>query len=317
VSAGEPGAPPPCPLCQGEGSARLDEVRGEDLERLYVALAGEPVRPELAPARGRRLGLWRCPGCDLRFFSPALVGGAGLYAALQRLPWYYLDDKREYRFAAEQVPKGARLLEVGCGTARFARLVPQARYLGLELNGEAAATARASGLDVRVESLAAHAAAHPGAYDAVAAFQVLEHLASPRDFLREARAALAAGGRLLVSVPAEDSYLGRGQNYALNLPPHHQTRWTLAALRSVARLFGFRLLALEHEPLADLHAADYAFTRCDAALTLGRRRLVDLSRRARARRLLAALAARGLAPLVLRARRRPPGHSLTVVYERT
>lgn len=305
----------PCILCGSSKLTLIDRVRVEDLERLYVAIAGEAVRPEFADAPAPELDFVRCPACDLRFLTPPLVGTDRLYAALQRFPWYYLEEKAEFSFAARFVADGSSVVEVGCGRAAFAQHLRGGRYVGLELNPEAAAEARNGGADVRVESLRDFAKGHPAAADVVVAFQVLEHLPLPGAFLADAVAALRPGGRLILSVPSEDSYLRLGQNYFLNLPPHHQTRWTRGAMEAIARLIGARLVALEQEPLADIHVPDYAFVRCDAALSMGRRPLIDFSPAARARRLAALALSKFVTPIVRRSRR-PPGHSMTAVYER-
>jgi SAM-dependent methyltransferase len=304
-----------CILCGAPGLEPLDQIRRQDLETLYVGLAGEELRPEFGGEAPAVLDFVRCRECDLRFFTPALVGSERLYAALQRFPWYYLEEKAEFTFAARFIGDGASVLEVGAGNGAFSRHVRAGRYVGLELNPVAAAEARRRGADVRVESLRDYARREPASCDVVVAFQVLEHLPSPGEFLADAVTALKPGGRLILSVPSEDSYLRLGQNYELNLPPHHQTRWTHETMRAVARLIGGRLLALDHEPLADLHVPDYAFVRCDAALSLGRRTLIDLSRATKLRRLAALALSWIVAPWVRRAKR-PPGHSMTAVYER-
>ena len=66
------------------------------------------------------------------------------------------------------------------------------------------------------------------------------------------------GGLLLYCVPSEDSYISLLRNAVLNMPPHHVTRWTDQALRSVARVFGLEVVAIDHEILAPMHVTTYS-----------------------------------------------------------
>ena len=70
-----------------------------------------------------------------------------------------------------------------------------------------------------------HADQRPGHYDAVTSFQVLEHVTEPASFLRACVKALRPGGRLLLGVPNNDSFLGLLEDNWLNMPPHHMSLW--------------------------------------------------------------------------------------------
>uniref|UniRef100_I2Q7L8 Methyltransferase family protein n=1 Tax=Desulfovibrio sp. U5L TaxID=596152 RepID=I2Q7L8_9BACT len=97
---------------------------------------------------------------------------------------------------------GKTLLEVGCSAGQFLNL---ARDLfecqGLELNERCAAYVRERfGLPVHTRELTGLGLAAES-FDAVVAFQVLEHLPDPAVFLREARRLLRPGGRIFIEVP--------------------------------------------------------------------------------------------------------------------
>ena len=109
--------------------------------------------------------------------------------------------------ALDLLPPGSRVLEVGAGQGAMAvRIARRLDYTGVEADPTAAAIARAR-LDVagvphtfhegRFEELDL---ATP--YDAVCAFEVLEHLEDDEAALAEWRGLLRPGGLLTISVPA-------------------------------------------------------------------------------------------------------------------
>lgn len=301
-----------CPLCGAASPSISARVSARDLERIYRRAYG--VRIEPLTGAHDELRLMHCAACDLKVFDPAIAGDVAFYEALEAFDWYYPKGKPEFDLAASFVAAGDRVLEVGCGAGHFGKRLDPSRYVGLELTALAAQAARSAGLDVRQETIEAHAAGAAGAYDVVCFFQVLEHIPQPGEFLRHARRCLRAGGRMIVSVPSADAYIGRAPNNCLNLPPHHVTWWSDVALHNLAGLFDLKLERLEHEPLADEHVEAYAHTQIWNSLLLGATpRPLDLSLAARVRHRLASL----VLPLVrsrVLAGRRPSGHSVTVIY---
>jgi 2-polyprenyl-3-methyl-5-hydroxy-6-metoxy-1,4-benzoquinol methylase len=109
------------------------------------------------------------------------------------------------------------------------------------------------------QDLAEVAQKSPGDYDVVCAFQVLEHLSNPGDFLRSACSLLRSGGKLLIGVPNADSFL-RFQYNLLNMPPHHTTRWPMAVFTRIPAIFPLQLRRIAAEPLASYHVYDYTHT---------------------------------------------------------
>lgn len=200
-----------------------------------------------------RIGLYRCTRTGVKFFHPVVPGDAEFYAALSRHPWYYDAAKYEFSAVAETVEDGCRILDVGCGSGKFAAMVPQARYTGLEFTPSAADEGTARGLEIFVESVEAHCRRRPGHYDMVVAFQVLEHVTNPLEFLLACREALRPGGVLVISVPNDDAFQGICVNDALNMPPHHLTRWTEAALGAVFADIGLHDMKARMEPLQSYH----------------------------------------------------------------
>ncbi len=306
---------PHCLLCHSTDVLVIDGVSVAALAKAYGRAYAYSPDAELAHVD--MLCYCLCQQCDLRFFWPPRTGSEAFYRALQRRPGYYLPDKPEYQMAKRHILHTHAVLEIGCGYAAFAALLPTADYTGLEFSSEAADHASRNGLTVFKQSIEDHAKHHPGRYDVVCSFQVLEHVADVKTFITASLSALKPNGLLIYCVPSAESYISRLENCILNMPPHHVTHWTDAALGKIANLFSVELVALEHEVLAERHIHDYAFSVALSALNklLGRKhRMFDRSLLqsvlSRIAFYLAYLLSFGLNHVSLL----PQGHSVIAVY---
>jgi SAM-dependent methyltransferase len=248
-----------CPLCLGRKLRRLQSISAEAIVGIYGPPLSAVVRSELGDADA--IGFVVCQSCDLRFFSPVLAASENLYEELQKLDSYYQSEKPEFDFARSQIESRDAVLEVGCGAGAFGASIKCDSYVGLELTPSSAARARALGLHIREETVERHSVLKPAAYDIVCAFQVLEHIAEPHSFIAGCLAALRPGGRLILSIPSADSFAGDLPNHALDLPPHHMTRWSDRCLASLNSIFPVSMEKTWHEPLRPIHYRMYVQSR--------------------------------------------------------
>lgn len=99
---------------------------------------------------------------------------------------------------AEFLPQmQGRVLDVGCGQKPYRMLVPASEYLGVDIDSEV--TRRLGIADLFYDG---HKLPFADAtFDAVLCSQVLEHVFTPDEFLREIRRVLRPGGVLLLATP--------------------------------------------------------------------------------------------------------------------
>jgi SAM-dependent methyltransferase len=143
-----------------------------------------------------------------------------------------------------------RLLDVGSGPGL---LLERARargwdVVGVEPSAQAAAHARALGLEVVEEFLEERLAAALGSFDAVHAAVLLEHLPDPAAMVRLMRTLLRPGGALVLVVPNDESPYQHAAVHDGALrpwwiaPPHHLNYFTPASLAALVRRTGFTVV---------------------------------------------------------------------------
>jgi SAM-dependent methyltransferase len=286
-----------------------------ELERLYQRELGVDITSETARLGGTPLRVCECRACALQFSTPALPGSPDFYARIQSLENYYQEDKPEFEHARGLIGPADRVLEVGAGSGAFGTSLRCAAYTGLEFNQVSIAKAARRGLRLVADDLHEHSRRTPGAYTVACAFQVLEHVPLPGEFVRSLASAVVPGGRIILSVPTADSFLGRQTGNPLNLPPHHLTWWPDRSFEAMAEPLGLELLHIEHHPLDPVSVDAFVHTRLVGRLGGDGRRFdpsFAASLRQRAARRLTRWLRRRMAGEIAAAR----GECVTAVFSR-
>ncbi len=221
------------------------------LRLLYKGAPGDARADSFSPTNhraGEHGDLYACERCGT-VQQPSLPGGEALldlYRAMH--DEHYLDEEAGRRRTARRLlrllPRGRRLLEVGCG---HGLLLDEARKAGFEVEGlelsrDAAAHARqALGLRVHERTLAEHSG---GRYDAIVLADVIEHLDDPLAALDRCVSLLAPGGSLCLVTPDPASRTARlaGARWWGYLPAHTYLL-PRATLRALLRERGLELTA--------------------------------------------------------------------------
>ena len=212
-----------CPICRSERFA--SHYRG---------------RSTRTPEDGHTWSVDRCADCGLQFLNPQ--------PAWEDLAAYYTADYNAYdsmhgargqtlEAAVEaakstgeirhiQVPRGKRLLDVGCGGGWFLRVAQQmgAEVYGVEPSRTAAEGVRSRGIEVFNGTVIEFSQAWRGPrFDVVTSNHVLEHAPNPVEVLEAMKSVLADDGFIWISVPnaaCRAARLLRDRWHSTDLPFH-------------------------------------------------------------------------------------------------
>jgi SAM-dependent methyltransferase len=216
-------------------------------------VCGNEAAPDKVELGGYQL--YQCPRCTLRFAPQAFqvpVDYDGVYQsaeyqcdqvrALHSLDGEELANHPTYRAFFEQVPRftGARLLDVGCGVGRFGHAAYARGWdvTGIDVSPLAIEIGREfAPFPLRVATVEELIAAGEQ-FDVVTAFEVLEHLSSPRQFLASAQRLLRPGGHAFFTVPNWNCSTVQSSTRPDWLPPIHLLFFTESALWRAAELSG-------------------------------------------------------------------------------
>jgi SAM-dependent methyltransferase len=253
-----------CPVCRGERHQRAFRSNTTATEGGVDARRFRPASADFGTTAGVVVRCEKCGhGSLLDLPDEGAVAGAYLDAAD---PATLREEEGQVATAARDVaaidaavaPRGpGRLVDVGCWTGSFVDAAARAGWKaeGIEPSAWAASRAHERGLNVRQVSLGENDGLEAGAFRAVVACDVLEHLLDPADAVARIAALLEPGGVLFATVPDAGSRLARvmGSRWWSVLPMHVQyyTRSSLTRLlgehglkvRSItthAKLFSWR-----------------------------------------------------------------------------
>ena len=216
-----------CPLCDGE--------------RLALAR----LQPE-AP-----YGIRQCDDCGILFTSPRVRPDAvgELYAGIvsdpakleKRLASNMRRAERHYRRLKRFVRPPGKLLEIGAGDGSFMSCAKRDGWdvTGFEYSQKFIDIARATyGVELGYGDFMSATLA-PGSFNAIAAFQTIEHMYDPRAFLRHCHELLAPGGVLMMSTPNVLSYPARNRGIETWKVPQHVFFFTPRTIVFALRDAGF------------------------------------------------------------------------------
>jgi len=245
-----------CPLCREKNTTILEKIDKNELTNLYKKMTDI----DFGYLISQDIDFCECQNCKLRFYDPLITGDEKFYNSLQKFEWYYMDEKEEYHYAKKYIGSNDKVLEVGSGKGAFAKHIDTKDYIGLDFSQNAKEMATRNGVTIENVMIQDYAANHKEEFDVVVSFQVLEHVSDPKEFLEAKLEALKKGGKLIVAVPSEDSFLKYVLNGILNMPPHHVTRWGDDTFEYIAQKYNLNIETIYHEKVQDIHKKWYLNT---------------------------------------------------------
>jgi SAM-dependent methyltransferase len=170
------------------------------------------------------------------------IAAYAVEAEVEQTHWWFVGRRRLFgrEIAALQLPRGARVLDIGTSTGTNLRLLTelgQDQVTGLDVSEEAIRFCASKGLgQVRRGSVCALPFADDS-LDLVLATDIIEHVEDDALALREINRVLVPGGHALITVPAFESLWGLQDEVS-----HHLRRYRLRPLTAAVRLAGLRPL---------------------------------------------------------------------------
>jgi 2-polyprenyl-3-methyl-5-hydroxy-6-metoxy-1,4-benzoquinol methylase len=160
------------------------------------------------------------------------------------------------RVARIDDPRGLKVFECGAGIGLFLDVCDERgmQAEGCDLSPPAAAYANRKRQRVRPTAMHGYPSA---SFDALFAFNLIEHLPHPMQFLEEATRMLAPGGCLVLETPIQESLFHRGAwlgsrlsermsvYYGLS-PGGHIYKFSTRTIRAVADRLGYRIIHREN-----------------------------------------------------------------------
>ena len=161
-------------------------------------------------------------------------------AAHDSTHWWYRarrDILQDYLVHFGDLPRDARILEIGCGTGHNLPMLARFGEVdAIEIDPAARAIAgERLGKRVGAAPLPALPGVPRGHYDLIAVLDVVEHIEDDVAALKAMRACLAPGGKILIAVPAHQWMWS-----AHDEVNHHHRRYSKKTLRAAIEAAGMR-----------------------------------------------------------------------------
>lgn len=172
-------------------------------------------------------------------YDPALY--PEIAALEDRNFWFQARNRLIVHAIAKYCPRISSLLEIGCGTGQVLRAAgvafPTIRVSGSELFIEGLKFARERVPSAHLMQMDATRIPFTDEFDAIGAFDVIEHIRDDRRVLAQIHLALKPGGVAFLTVP-QHTWLWSHQDEIA----HHQRRYRRGELEKKVRESGFEIL---------------------------------------------------------------------------
>ncbi len=214
-------------------------------------------------------GLWKrstcavvqCDACQFAFPVPYVAGDKEFYELAHGVPSYprhRWEYDRAVHFLKSLPPSDSpRILELGAGVGQFIKGLLRVpgfrpdRIVATDYSSHSVKELRKLGVNAQLASVFELAACgdNRASFDAVCAFQSVEHMANVTEVVITLKTMIKPGGLLIVSVPHGPAIEFNERHLScFDMPPNHVGRWYRGTFATLATRTGLELVAHEIEP---------------------------------------------------------------------
>lgn len=231
-----------CVFCSSEQVRVVQKIKTSSIIELYAQNLNVNVSDDLSNLTS--INAYKCGNCKLVFFDKQLAGNALFYEKLQKNDGgYYSDSRPEFKYTIPFITENSQVLEIGSGSGFFAeKIKDKCSYIGLEFNDEAIKNAAKRGIKLIKQSIEDFSQTNGSKFDFVISFHVLEHVQNPKEFIECSLKSIKPNGKMIIAVPCNNSPFTSNRNHALNLPPHHISRWYLETMKQMATNYNLKII---------------------------------------------------------------------------
>lgn len=210
----------------------------------------------------KHISVFKCERTSYVFYYPFnLEGDSAFYEHFQSFDWYYMPWKWEHEVTMQYLNDGMSVLEVGCAHGAFLNKVSELfnlnECIGLELNQTA--LKESTKWKIVNQFVQDYEKNNKEKFDLVCSYQVLEHVADVCQFITSKLNCLKPGGKLIISVPNNESFI-KNSDFCLNMPPHHMGKWDSVSLSALEKVFSINLIKIHYEELQKYHIDSYIYS---------------------------------------------------------
>lgn len=225
-----------------------------------------------------RYNIYNCQDCEVGFVWPEPSSLADIYQA----PYFkgdlddgginkfgytdYEEDKKAMRETFViylnkilKLTTGKKIFDVGAATGYFLDLAKRAGWQtsGIEISEYAVKIASAKGHQIFLGDL--EDLESKERYDVITMWDVLEHLADPKKYLKSVHDVLHQEGILAINTINRSSWWARlwGRNWQAIMPPEHLFYYSVESLKILLEQGGFRII--EKSKIAKKFTLPYIF----------------------------------------------------------
>jgi 2-polyprenyl-3-methyl-5-hydroxy-6-metoxy-1,4-benzoquinol methylase len=258
-----------CPFCGASNGRRLFAVTADQAVAHFLPpFVPQDTKSGLRKHLNRLWGsdtcsVVRCCDCSGCFSQPFVAGDSDFYRLAYAFNYGYTQDRWEFDRAMQRLGRSisrpaVRVLEIGAGDGAFMKRLMAAgvrpenisciefsdagRRRILELSPKVNVFTDAGDLFESPELQGGH-------FDAIVAFQVMEHLGEPTRYLKQLAGMLARDGCIFASVPNPRRIEFNELNGALlDMPPNHILRFSKEGIQALAQRAALVVEEIEDEP---------------------------------------------------------------------